>query len=133
MGLILFWVYWNEHFPFYLFLLGLPVWKLFIRLVMEGFVKVFVYGTLKKGFANHYLMQDGLHGVARFSNKRSDKGSLSTGCWYGCKYSIFSAFKRPGKGTKWNSLMITFWFKSDSNKTTIKGSFQKHPLWKGKL
>ena len=33
---------------------------------MEGLIKVFVYGTLKKGFANHYLLQNGLHGVARF-------------------------------------------------------------------
>ena len=40
---------------------------------MEGFVKVFVYGTLKKGFANHYLMQDGLHGVARFLTKGRTK------------------------------------------------------------
>lgn len=33
---------------------------------MEGLVKIFVYGTLKKGFANHYLMQNGVNGVARF-------------------------------------------------------------------
>ena len=68
---------------------------------MEGFVKVFVYGTLKKGFANHYLMQDGLHGVARFLTKGQTKEAypLVVGL-YGCKYSISAAFKRPGKGTK---------------------------------
>ena len=58
-----------------------------------GTVRVFVYGTLKKGFANHYLMQDGLHGVARFLT------SLSTGCWYGCRYSISATFGRQRKGT----------------------------------
>ena len=40
---------------------------------MEGTVRVFVYGTLKKGFANHYLMQDGLHGVVRFLTKGQTK------------------------------------------------------------
>lgn len=33
---------------------------------MTELIKVFVYGTLKKGFANHYLMQDGRNGMARF-------------------------------------------------------------------
>ena len=40
---------------------------------MEGTVRVFVYGILKKGFANHYLMQDGLHGVVRFLTKGQTK------------------------------------------------------------
>ena len=33
---------------------------------MSELFKVFVYGTLKKGFANHYLMQNGANGVVQF-------------------------------------------------------------------
>ena len=33
---------------------------------MSELFKVFVYGTLKKGFANHYLMQNEAIGVAQF-------------------------------------------------------------------
>ena len=33
---------------------------------MTELVKVFVYGTLKKGFANHYLLENGTNGVAQF-------------------------------------------------------------------
>lgn len=33
---------------------------------MSELFKVFVYGTLKKGFANHYLMQNGANGVVHF-------------------------------------------------------------------
>ena len=33
---------------------------------MEGLINVFVYGTLKRGFANHHYLQNGLNGVARF-------------------------------------------------------------------
>ena len=40
---------------------------------MGEFVKMFVYGTLKKGFANHHLMQNGLNGVARFVTKGRTK------------------------------------------------------------
>lgn len=41
--------------------------------VMEEFVKVFVYGTLKRGFANHYLLQNNLDGVSRFVTKGHTK------------------------------------------------------------
>lgn len=33
---------------------------------MSELFKVFVYGTLKKGYANHYLMQNGTNGVVNF-------------------------------------------------------------------
>ena len=33
---------------------------------MSELFKVFVYGTLKKGFANHHLMQNGAIGVVQF-------------------------------------------------------------------
>lgn len=33
---------------------------------MTELIKVFVYGTLKKGFANHYFMQNKKNGVAHF-------------------------------------------------------------------
>lgn len=34
--------------------------------IMTELVKVFVYGTLKKGFANHYLMENVRNGTAQF-------------------------------------------------------------------
>ena len=33
---------------------------------MSELFKVFVYGTLKEGFANHYLMRNGANGVVQF-------------------------------------------------------------------
>ena len=40
---------------------------------MSELVKVFVYGTLKKGFANHYLMETEANGVARFITRGHTK------------------------------------------------------------
>lgn len=33
---------------------------------MEGLVKIFAYGTLKRGFANHYFLENNFDGAASF-------------------------------------------------------------------
>ena len=48
---------------------------------MSELVKVFVYGTLKKGFANHYLIQNGTSGVAEFVTTGHIKEAFPPGCW----------------------------------------------------
>ena len=40
---------------------------------MEGLVKIFVYGTLKRGFANHYLLENNFDGAASFITKGHTK------------------------------------------------------------
>jgi gamma-glutamylaminecyclotransferase len=59
-------------------------------------IRVFVYGTLKRGQPNHYLMQDLKNGNAKFISKAktSEKFPLVVAT----RYSIPFLLNKPGFG-----------------------------------
>lgn len=79
---------------------------------MSELVKVFVYGTLKKGFANHYLIQNGTSGVAQFVTTGHTKEAFPLVVGTDAFIPFMLPVKNQGKVTilkKIQHLILTFY------------------------
>ena len=68
--------------------------------MLKGLHKAFVYGTLKRGLANHWLLTSGNHGRARFLGeaKLTEKYPLVVGGKFGVPFLLAAR----GKGKVMN-------------------------------
>lgn len=90
---------------------------------MEGLVKVFVYGTLKRGFANCHLMQNGLNGVTRFVTTGLTKEAFPL--VIGTDASIPFMLPLKGQGKQVHGEI----YEVDNNVLRVLDELEGHPTW----
>lgn len=74
----------------------LKIRKITLKIMTSQIIRVFVYGTLKRGQANHYLMTDTINGSAKFiaNAQTTEKFPLVVATRYNIPFLLF----KPGVG-----------------------------------
>lgn len=90
---------------------------------MEGLVKIFVYGTLKRGFANHYLLENNFDGAASFITKGHTKEAfpLVVGT------DAYIPFMLPLKGQ--GKQVYGEIYEVNRNVLSLLDDLEDHPTW----
>lgn len=90
---------------------------------MTELVKVFVYGTLKKGFANHYFMQNRRNGVAHFITTGHTKDAFPLVVGTDASIPFMLPVKNQGKQVHGEVYEV------DENVLSELDDLENHPTW----